>query len=35
MQTRFTRLLQHPAIPLLVLLMANVAFYVSLASAFA
>jgi len=35
MSTRFARLLRHPAIPLLALLIANVAFYVSLASAFA
>jgi hypothetical protein len=35
MQTRFTRLCRHPALPLLALLAANVLFYVSVASAFA
>jgi hypothetical protein len=35
MQSRFTRLSQHPVIPLLALLVANVVFYVSLASAIA
>jgi hypothetical protein len=35
MLTRFTKLLNHPVLPLLVLLLANVAFYGSLASAFA
>jgi hypothetical protein len=34
MQTRFARLSRHPALPLLALLLANVVFYASLASAF-
>ena len=35
MLTRFARLIDHPALPLMVLLIANVSFYYSLASAFA
>ena len=35
MLTRFARLSNDPLFPLLILLAANVAFYVSLASAFA
>jgi hypothetical protein len=35
MLTRFARLSQHPVIPLFVLLVANVVFYVSLLSAIA
>ena len=35
MLTRLARLLHHPMVPLLVLLLANVVFYASLASAFA
>jgi hypothetical protein len=34
MQTRLAELSRHPALPLLALLAANIAFYVSLASAF-
>jgi hypothetical protein len=33
MLTRFARLSRHPALPLLALLLANIAFYASLASA--
>jgi hypothetical protein len=35
MQTRIAKLSHHPALPLLALLAANIAFYLSLASAFA
>jgi hypothetical protein len=33
MLTRFARLSRHPALPLLALLLANIVFYASLASA--
>ena len=35
MLTRLANLLRHPAIPLLVLVLANIGFYAQLASAFA